>query len=206
MELIRINDKKLKIMLSSLDMKNYALDSSGMSCETEETRKAFRSILHDAGVRGGFDTSSEKIFIQMYPSREGGCEMFVTRLDLGIRAGAAQSEHAQPKEEADTMQQSDSTSPLAFSFSCLSHLLRACAVLRQHQREKSPPHSIAYRDERDTYYLTVQVQNDSRGAGYCAMLEEFGSRCDEYCPAAYLCEHARVLCARHAIATLGALA
>ena len=51
MELIRINDKKIKIMLTPSDMKAYELDVQKLSCGMEESRRAFRHMLHDAGIR-----------------------------------------------------------------------------------------------------------------------------------------------------------
>lgn len=208
MELIRINDKKLKIMLTSLDMKNYALDSDKMSCETEETRRAFRNILHDAGVRGGFDTSSEKIFIQLYPSRAGGCEMFVTRLDLAACAAAARGERTEEMEVA--MEQTARTRECTvFSFERLSSLLRACALLcRADGERRGELRSSAYRDGEDTYYLIVEgdALRYREQAMRHALLGEFGAICDDAWLAIYLPEHAAVLCEDTAIPTLGALA
>ena len=80
MELIRINENKLKIMLSEGDMKQYALDCASLDYDNTETRRAFWSILDEAKHQTGFDAASQRVFVQLYPSKEGGCEMFVTKL------------------------------------------------------------------------------------------------------------------------------
>lgn len=77
-----ISDSKLKIMLTTDDMREYSLDCSTLDYDNTETRKAFWSILDEAKHRTGFDAASEKVFVQVYPSRSGGCEMYVTKLGI----------------------------------------------------------------------------------------------------------------------------
>lgn len=93
MELLKINDKKLKVTLSENDMRDYRLDAEKIDYDCAETRRAFRDILTVAKSRTGFDTDECKIFVQIYPARDGGCEMFVTKLsdetDEGIHAFTA---------------------------------------------------------------------------------------------------------------------
>ena len=82
MELIVISNSKLKIMLTSEDMREYSLDCNTLDYENTETRRAFWSILDEAKQRTGFDAASEKVFVQVYPSKKGGCEMYVTKLGM----------------------------------------------------------------------------------------------------------------------------
>ena len=82
MDLIRIDDNKMKIMLTPGDMQCYELDADTMDRNKSETCRAFRNILDEVRSRTGFDAKGNKIFVQMYPSREGGCEMFVTKLGM----------------------------------------------------------------------------------------------------------------------------
>ena len=81
MELIVINESKIKIMLSKPDMLHYQLETNQMNRTDEHTRAAFRHIFDDARAEIGFDTTGKRLFIQMYTSKEGGCEIFVTKLD-----------------------------------------------------------------------------------------------------------------------------
>ena len=61
-------------------MKQYSLDCNTVDYDNTETRKAFWNILDEVKHKTGFDAASHKIFIQLYPSRGGGCEMYVTKL------------------------------------------------------------------------------------------------------------------------------
>ena len=78
MELIPINESKLKIMLDEIDMKEYRLFAES-DCADTETRRAIRSILDVARDRIGFNTEGAEIFVQLYASKKGGCELFVTK-------------------------------------------------------------------------------------------------------------------------------
>ena len=78
MELIPINESKLKIMLDEIDMREYRLGAES-DCADTETRRAIRSILDVARKKIGFNTEGAEIFVQMYTSKKGGCELFVTK-------------------------------------------------------------------------------------------------------------------------------
>ncbi len=83
MELIMINQTKLKIMLTAPDMTYYELvpdKLEHMTCTDQHTRAAFRHIFNDAEAQTGFHTAGEKLLVQMFTSKCGGCEIFVTKL------------------------------------------------------------------------------------------------------------------------------
>jgi len=83
MELILINQSKLKIMLTAPDMVHYELNApqlKNMSYTDQHTRDAFRHIFDDAEAQTGFHTTGERLLVQMYTSKCGGCEIFVTKL------------------------------------------------------------------------------------------------------------------------------
>lgn len=77
MELILISDSKLKIMLDESDMKKYRI--GGEETSGGHTGRAIRSILECARDRIGFNTEGVEIFVQLYTSIHGGCELFVTK-------------------------------------------------------------------------------------------------------------------------------
>ncbi len=215
MELIRINDKKLKIMLTSSDMKSYALDVQKLSGGTEETRQAFRHLLHDAGIDGGFEPGNDKIYIQYYPSREGGCEMFITRLDQVADPSdtvgtPAQSARKSAKQEIRPGRQ------LAFRFDSLFSLLLACRALDSVLSSfAGRVTSSVYRDDRDDraekdqFYLLISAAAHGDRAEPLALsriLSEFGHKLSHQDVKLYLDEHGEPLCLKNAIETLGRLA
>ena len=82
MELLVIGESKLKVMLDRDDMKKYGLLGSELNYDDPPTRKKLLRILDDVKAQSGFDTAADKLLIQLYPSKDGGSEMFVTKLGL----------------------------------------------------------------------------------------------------------------------------
>ncbi len=98
MELIIIDESRLKIMLTPTDMRHYDLHSERMTAATGATRRAFRHIFDDARERIGFDTTGERLFVQLYNSRGGGCEIFVTKLGAEEAADPHDGAWVDPEE------------------------------------------------------------------------------------------------------------
>ena len=82
MELLVISDSKLKVMLSREDMEKHGLSDAELNYDDPATRKKLLGILDEIKSQSGFDTAADKLLIQLYPSRDGGSEMFVTKLGL----------------------------------------------------------------------------------------------------------------------------
>ena len=80
MELLRVTRSKLKISLDKEDMARFSLYGEKMDYEDEQTRRAFRKILSEVREQTGFDTEKERVMIRVFPSKDGGCEMFVTKI------------------------------------------------------------------------------------------------------------------------------
>lgn len=80
METIVISEDRIKIMLSREDLEAYRLDGSRLDTESDRVKAALRRVIDEAGRQTGFDTAPGRIHVQVYESKEGGCEMFVTRL------------------------------------------------------------------------------------------------------------------------------
>ena len=116
MELLMIDANKLKITLSEQELSSYSLTCDSIDYDNTETRRAFWSILDEAKHRTGFDAASDKIYIQVYPARDGGCEMFVTKLKSAGRPAVAVRQERLPES-------------LLFRFAALRDMLAASAAL-----------------------------------------------------------------------------
>lgn len=79
MELIMVNSLKLKIILTPEDMRELNITNETLDYGLPDTRKAFKSILERAREETGFDIKSDKVYVRIFPSPDGGCEMFLTR-------------------------------------------------------------------------------------------------------------------------------
>ncbi|MCQ2385803.1 MAG: adaptor protein MecA [Clostridia bacterium] len=81
MDLIRINQEKIKILLTKEDMEEYGLAEDSLDYGNPETRSAIRKLLETARQTKGFDALKERVFIQVFPGLKEGCEIYVTLLN-----------------------------------------------------------------------------------------------------------------------------
>lgn len=215
MELILISDSKLKITLTSDDMAQYELDCDTVDYDNTETRKAFWEILDRAKHITGFDAASDRVFIQLYPSRGGGCEMYVTKLgllcaerregareDTRMRTGRGESErHALPHPLPQPRRDGERDRIGAYRFERMDSLLRVC---RQLACVGYCDESSAYRDERDRYYLILRERASVFGTP-CAeftFITEFGTPENADTVRMYISEHGIPLCEGDAVGVL----
>ncbi len=180
MELLRISDKKLKVMLSDEDMEKYRLDREHLDYDTTETRSAFWQILDEAKHKTGFDAGGGKLFVQIYPSRGGGCEMYVTLTE----------EEKPPRHKKSLVRGYESV----YRFETLALLLEVCRKLRE----------LGYCDESSAfagegaYYLIIREKLESsimspKALGEFSFIEEYGTRLSGGVRMAYLREHGKCL-------------
>ncbi|MBO5715709.1 MAG: adaptor protein MecA [Clostridia bacterium] len=165
MELILINENKLKIMMSENDMHKFGLDENEFYLSVSNTRAILSKILHEANIRTGFEnlTPEDKILIQLYPEVRGGCELYITKITIGDTSF---------KEEESLMPQGDekyllpkSTKkvtehkkiPITYSFNKLDYVIAACKELIK--RSFSGESSLCYLD--DGKYLLFIIEEDT---------------------------------------------
>ena len=215
MDLIKINDNKLKIMLTPGDMQCYALKADELDGAKMETRQAFRSIMDEVRHRTGFDAKGNQIYVQVYPSREGGCEMFVTKLGLLCALGEAEDRPSLSAAKGTCVASTTRTQPskqsernrtIAFVFEALDHLLHVCR--RLHARDYVGS-SAVYRGEEGYFYLLLSESGSRRYAlsdrGVLAFLGEYGLQQNAEVVRLYIREHASPICESNAIERLSAL-
>lgn len=201
MELILINENKLKITLSEGDMKEYALDCSTIDYDNTETRKAFWNILDDVKHKTGFDAARQKIFIQLYPSKEGGCEMYVTKLgcsDRNEREGTPDGElhrlHPLHRRRA------------AYSFNNIERLISVCRRLSEIGFSDK---SSAWRSLNDSgkYFLILEEpeENAYLPLSECSFICEYGKSENLKNTLLFIHEHADCICGESAVETLAGL-
>ena len=195
MELLLVSDSKLKIMLTAADMEKYDLRVEEIDYDNTHTRRALWEILDEAKLQSGFDAASDKVLIQLYPSRDGGCEIFVTKLGLI------------PPIAERTISRSNRVTMLAarqgvYRFDSFKNLIGAIKAI-----ENITPHreSDVYFGDDGKYYLVI----DER-VGRSGSFSEF-SRILEYSERAsretvgYITEHGRRLTDGDAVEKLAKL-
>ena len=201
MEWIRISPNKLKVMLTAEDAKHYDLDCSNAGCTDILTRAAFRDILLDVCRETGFDTEEDKTYIQMYPSKEGGCELFITRIGLLFTNEKYRATAHGAKKTSPALPISAQKNNRAFLFLKMGALLGGCRALlgNLHIHE-----SHAWRDDRSHFWLVLEPRQDGSLLELDALFE-FGEEVAFENAFLFLEEHATAICERNAVQTLGTL-
>ena len=200
MELIVINENKLKITLSEGDMKQYSLDCNTIDYDNTETRKAFWNILDEVKHKTGFDAASQKIFVQLYPSKEGGCEMYVTKL-----GGKHRSEDSDPDSELHRLH------PLhrrraAYSFGSSEELISVCRRLSEIGfSDKSSVWRTNVGEEKYFLILEEPEENAYLPLTECSFIFEYGKSENLKHTLLFLHEHADCICSGEAVETLSIL-
>lgn len=192
MELLLITKTKLKIVMTSEDMEKYSITGDTSDINEADWKQTLQGVLEKAKTEVGFDASGRGITVQMFPSKDGGCEMYITK----NRSSLPVPIHSKTKQTNSV-----------FSFSCLQDLLDACVHLEE---ECMIVQSSAYADGgKSTYYLVLcTVERDIFGKNPCltSVANEYGKMIKGDWLPWYLKEHCVCLCERDAINTLAALA
>lgn len=189
MDFIRIGTNKLKIMLTREDAAHYALCPDTADRTDNETRRAFRAILTDIRAKTDFDAAEDKVYIQIFPSREGGCELFVTKMGLET----APKRTAEPKGERTPKKRRE----MIFYFTNLDGLVAACRHLATVSFKGQ---SRVWLDDLNRYWLYLCELGDPLKARHDhACLLEYGYMENRDNALLMLSEHAKELVGRNAV-------
>ncbi len=210
MELILISESKLKIMLTADDMEDYEISNELMTYACKDTRKMFGKILEEARAKTGFDCTSGKLFIQVYPSKNGGCEVYVT-------SDMEESAKEQPKAEKKTKEKS--TQPklkkeyCVFVFGIISDVVASCDILKKSgYQNESALYFEKIGENISKYYLVLQEevpqyqQNRRKKAPTkCDLANEYGKRLENKESIFYIKEHAKCIVCKNAVEIMSKL-
>ncbi len=206
LELHRIGEEKLKVVLTPFDMMKYNLTCEKLDYENTETRKAIWNILDYAKHETGFDAAQGRICIEVFPEKNGGCSLYITKLkkseDTAERGIDLSS--AEPARISQTR--------IVYGFDGAESLLRVCRFL-DHRGYTLP--SRAFLETQPAggcrYYLelceraSAQSTKKSRYLKENLFISEFGTRVESDGAAAFLTEHCIPLCEEDAVAALSRL-
>ncbi len=150
MELILISESKLKIMLTADDMESNGITEELLSYGDKDVRKMFERILDEAKKKTGFDSSTGKLYIQVYPSKDGGCEVYFIRKSEGEK-------RAEPKERSNPQRKKKEY--CVYTFDGITETVTVCSVLK---RSGYTNESRLYAGRKENgdgrYYLLLQEE------------------------------------------------
>ncbi len=81
MELIKVNSSKMKIILTDNDFKQMGVDAFSFDYTNEKSKEAIKKILKLARQESDFDIISAKLLIEYFPSKKGGGEIYISKLE-----------------------------------------------------------------------------------------------------------------------------
>ncbi|MBE6590256.1 MAG: adaptor protein MecA [Ruminococcaceae bacterium] len=208
MELIRISDRKLKIMLTPSDMQQFELNADTFGEDSAEMHRTFRLLLEEIKKRTDFDADDQRFSVQYFPSREGGCEMFISHLSSPMGDTESEAPSAFPVTTSLCLQKGHAERgfhrEVAYRFSTLTSLLHTCQRLRGITYIGT---NSAYSDERGYYFLFISFLSSSpfTTPEELNFIVEYGSIENTAILKLYLREHGKVICEENAIHQLGTL-
>lgn len=179
MELIVINENKLKIMMNKDEMRVFGLDENEFYCSVTNAREILDKILHSSPVKTGFEglDKYDKLLIQLYPEINGGCELYVTKIsfeeneEANFMSEENESRYLLPKHIPKKM--TLKTPLVSYRFENLEHSISAAKELSQRGFYGE---SAFYQNHDGKYYLFVSTKS-SQGDDMKAQTEflsEFG--------------------------------
>lgn len=211
MELIVIGENKLKIMMNQSDMERFGLDENEFYLSVTDTRKILDRILQNCPVKTGFETilPSDKILIQLYPEKCGGCELFVTKIELDSECDSKEEDIFMPPVNDErfllpgtTQKKTESRRiNLTYSFEELDFLIAACKELH---KIGFGGKSSFHRDQEGKYYLMIStVKGENEKSPPISFISEFGELENTDRTSLYLSEYGECIIEKDAVELLG---
>ncbi len=196
MELLLISDNKIKISLTKADMDSYSITCDDIDYDNTVTRRVFWSLLDEVNKKTGFDAAKSRVFIQIYPDKVGGCEIYVSRIKgEPVSRGTLALTVSEPECQEDGQSE-------VFSFDNLEDLLSVCRRLMNTGYKGK---SAAYTDEGGRFYLTAEIKRSGGQESELYFITEYGIRHTSPTIPLYIKEHCKEICLGDAVGRLGKL-
>lgn len=80
-EILQIAKGRLKVTLTKEELREYRIDPDEMDYDEQECHTAFEGLLAVVSAKTELSFLSGKTYVQIYPSRDGGCELFFIHID-----------------------------------------------------------------------------------------------------------------------------
>ncbi|MGM9645184.1 MAG: adaptor protein MecA [Eubacteriales bacterium] len=193
MEIIKIGDDALKIMLDAEEALTYGLDSEDIYGDDEETLKIFQKIFDVAKEKIGLEFGSGRVLVQMYQSKDGGCEIFISRLEVG-------STYKDRVIPVENKRSKGAISPSLYRFENLENLLSVSARM---ENIGYTGRSSVYHDSKKGEYYLVLDDIYPKELKY-AFIAEYAKQMKSGA-IAYIKEHCECICRKNGVKILSKL-
>ena len=189
MELKLVNDNKLKIILTNEDMALMDITFEEMDyINNTDTKRIFWDILDKAKHQIGFDAGAEKLFVQVYPDKNGGCLMYVTK---DVPKG---NPYTYEKKYKSKLYTGVKKKKVLYMFDNSENLFEACGQLSLTDYTGK---SDLFADDNGRYYLSLEDNREQS----LELVSEYGVLINNPFFGYYLDEHAKKIISSDAIKT-----
>ena len=145
MEFVKINEKSIKIELTKTEAIKYELNSA-VSLEPEKSKAVFSQMLAEAKKEIGFHYAGERIVAEIFDSRDGGCEIFISCIS---------GDKTMYKDAGEEVLLSKlKLQNQVFCFDDIDSLLEGCYLLMQLDCEKNT--SAYYDRDKNKFYIILE--------------------------------------------------
>lgn len=209
MELIIINENKIKITMTKSDMDFYGLDENEFHCSLINTREILNKILKNNPAKTSFENvgAHERLLLQLYPEKGGGCELFVTKIPIeygaNFKDGICIKEDSTQKAllpKSQYLSSRPKTLTLTYSFKNLDDLISACKIIIKSNLNMD---SQLYISDLGIYYLFVYYAlSENEKSTPSSYLSEYGELENSENTSLFLREYGKCVCKKEAIETL----
>ena len=193
MEILKIGDDALKIMLDAEEAVAYGIDNEDTYENDYETAKIFQRIFSGAKEKIGFEFGSGRVLVQMYQSKDGGFEIFISRLEVGN----TYNDKVIPLENKRIK---SAISPSLYRFDNLENLLSVSARI---ENTGYAGRSSVYHDSKKGEYYLVLDDIYPKELRY-AFIGEYSKQMKSSA-IAYIKEHYKCICRKNGVKILSKL-
>ncbi|WRS26666.1 adaptor protein MecA [Oscillospiraceae bacterium MB08-C2-2] len=174
MEIILVSPEKLKIILTRQDMNNLSLEYEDMDYTDLQTKEVIVSLLEQAKEQAGFNPKNTKLFIEVYPTQEGGCVLYFTSHSSGSWYGGPKKGYQVGPiifefEDSETLIQA-----AIRLFSRYSHRIYKSSLYLYGQRYRLILYPLDYSDRLSVFFLGEYAKRVGEGEILAAFIQEHG--------------------------------
>ena len=206
MEILKISKTAIKFSLTREELSLRGLSAEALDKTTTGAKRLIWELMDRARVEQGFDCGDARLLVRVFPSRDGGCELFVT--------SEKEEERKENEEEEEEERNDERARSLPRAVLLLPESDEALfSLCRRMKASGFRGKSELFADEQNRLLLLfepcgrlpsyIREQSEKRTAHAFPFVGEYGTvfaASEER--RAYLAEHARSVCGKNAVETL----
>ena len=160
MEILKIGKQAVKVSLNVQETIKYKITTTEELSEAE-IKENFSLLLNEIKKKTDFSYANKKIFTEIFPSKDGGCEIYISCI-------GTEADNIVYKEKSTETDTKKKLTPSIYVFDGIEELLNVSYRLNEikHSRKSS----IFYDNEKNRYFLILEDIN-VKNIKYAFLLE-----------------------------------